>query len=483
MRRIVLLALIAFICSVIPSVSAVAVDLSDTKVFASTKIEVVQKSNKVSVYLETFRPNFDYWLTFNFPDSSKIKVSTGKPIEFLQNGSVIQVRMKTSDYLLESEVSKPVLSLSNENNQSLLEVFPAPTDIPSLKVEGIESEISNLNLLLTPSVANGQYAMAYEGQYLKFFEKFNNFVLAFRELSEGEQLSFASGSAKFAYLEKIELNRPFYTPGIWKLLDEDFEIVGRIGSFKTYGQTVYPEGHGMTSSPNGNPVVMSYVNRKVDSSWLKKPFNAPILDCVFSELKNGKELRKFSVWDWMNSNREKSRKYLDAPGERNADTTLEGSPVDFCHANSLVYSEKFESYIVSLRSLDLVMLIDKNFKKMNDLLYSEKARQHFARVVNNSQISTLENYTGQANSKFAIWSKVQNKWKISEYPLGVSLPYCGNAELLSNFKLWVAGGCANFDGNTAGVLYSLRTGKAIEIARLKLQNSSGSYRVDLFDKF
>jgi len=120
---------------------------------------------------------------------------------------------------------------------------------------------------------------------------------------------------------------------------------------------------------------------------------------------------------------------------------------------------------------------------MNDLLYSEKARQHFARVVNNSQISTLENYTGQANSKFAIWSKVQNKWKISEYPLGVSLPYCGNAELLSNFKLWVAGGCANFDGNTAGVLYSLRTGKAIEIARLKLQNSSGSYRVDLFDKF
>jgi hypothetical protein len=325
--------------------------------------------------------------------------------------------------------------------------------------------------------------MAYEGEYLKYFEKFNNFVLAFRELSEGEQLSLASGSAKFAYHEKIELNRPFYTPGVWKLLDEDFEIVGRIASFKTFGQIVYPEGHGMTASTSGNPVVMSYVYRKVDSSWLKKPFNAPILDCVFSEVKNGKELRKFSVWDWMNSNREKSQKYLDAPGERQIDNTLDGSPVDFCHANSLVYSKEFGSYIVSLRSLDLVMIIDKNLKKMNDLLYSEKARQHFARVVNNSQISTLENYTGQANSKFAIWSKVQNKWKISEYTLGVSLPYCGNAELLPNFKLWVAGGCANFDGNTAGVLYNLKNGKVVEIARLKLLNSSGSYRVDLFDKF
>jgi hypothetical protein len=391
--------------------------------------------------------------------------------------------MKTSDYLLESEINKPVLSLSNENNQVLLEVFPAPTDIPSLEIEGDESGISNLNLLLTPSVANGQYAMAYEGEYLKFFEKFNNFVLAFRELAEGEKLSFTGGSAKFAYLEKIELNRPFYTPGIWKLLNRDFEIVGRIGSFKTFGQVVYPEGHGMTSSPIGNPVVMSYVKRKVDSSWLKKPFDAPILDCVFSELKNGKELKKFSVWDWTNSNREKSRKYLDAPGERAIDTTLEGNPVDFCHANSLVYSKEFDSYIVSLRSLDLVMIIDKNLKKVNDLLYADKARQHFARVVNENQISTLDNYTGQQNSKFAVWSKVKNKWKISEYSLGVSLPYCGNAELLSNFKLWVAGGCVNFDGNTTGVLYDLKNGKAVEVARLKLLNSSGSYRVDLFDKF
>jgi hypothetical protein len=482
MRRIVLLALIAFICSVIPSVSAVAVDLSDTKVFASTKIEVVQKSNKLSVYLETFRPNFDYWLTFNFPDSSKIKVSTGKPIEFLQNGSVIQVRMKTSDYLLESEVSKPVLSLSNENNQILLEVFPAPTDIPSLKVEGNESEILKLNLLLTPRVANGQYAMAYEGEYLKFFEKFINQIWAFREISEGEQLGFPSGIAKFTYLEKIELIRPYYAPGIWKFLDEDFETVGRVGKFKTFGQAVYPEGHGMTSSPSGNPVVMSYVNRKVVSSWLKTPFNAPILDCVFSELKNGTELRKFSVWDWMNSNREKSRKYLDAPGQRTPDTTSAGSPVDFCHSNSLTYSKELNSYIVSLRSLDLVMIIDVNLKNVKDLLYAKNARQHFARTINKNQISTFNNHTNYPNSKFAIWSRVENKWKIIEYVLPISVPVCGNAELLTDRKLWVAGGCNNFDGNTAGVLYTLKTGKAIEIARLNLLNSGGTYRVDLFDK-
>ena len=483
MRKIVLLALITFMCSLLPSQSALAIDLSTTKVFASTKIETMQRPDKVSIYLEVFRPNFDYWLTFNFSDSSPKKVLQGKPIEFLQNGNVIQVRMKTADYLLESELTQSVLTLSDANNRTVLEVFPAPTDIPTIKIEGNAAEISNLNLLLTPAVAYGQYTMAFEGRFLKYFEKFSNFVLAFRELTEGEKLSFASGSAKFAYLEKIELNRPFYTPGIWKLLDEDFEIVGRIGSFKSYGQVVYPEGHGMTASPSGNPVVMSYIKRTVDSSWLKAPFNGPILDCVFSELKNGRELRKFSVWDWMNSNRDKSRKYLDAPGERAIDTTTDGNPVDFCHANSMTYSDKLDSYIVSLRSLDLVMIIDKNLKNINGLLYAEKARQHFARVLNANQITTFNNYTSQPKSKFATWSQVKGKWVISEYVLPISLPVCGNAELLPDRKLWVAGGCNNFDGNTAGVLYTLRTGKALEIGRIRLNNSSGSYRVDLFDKF
>jgi hypothetical protein len=461
-------------------VNASATDLANTKVFASTKIETESTQNQLTIYLQSFRPNFDYWLTLALPENITYSVITGNPIEYLQNGPTIQIRMKTSDLLLQSETKTPLLVLKDANGTSTIQVFPAPKDLPSIILEGSVADMKNLNYLLTPSVSNGQYAIALEYGEIKFFEKFNNFVLAFREISEGEKIYLASGNVKFAYLEKVELNRPFYTPGIWKFLDEDFEPVGRIASFEVFGQTVYPEGHGLTASPAGLPVVMSYVPRNVDSSWLKDPFKAPILDCVFSELKGGTAIRNFSVWNWMNSHREVSKKYLDGVGDRAQDLTSKGNPVDFCHANSLDFSPQLNAYLVSLRSIDLVMVIDKNLKNVNSLLYAKNARQHFARAINKNQISSFNNYTGQPNSKFAVWSKVKNVWKLKEYPLPISIPYCGNAKLLSDFKLWVAGGCANFDGNTAGVLYSLRTGKPIEIARMRLPNSGGSYRVDLY---
>jgi hypothetical protein len=183
----------------------------------------------------------------------------------------------------------------------------------------------------------------------------------------------------------------------------------------------------------------------------------------------------------MNLHRDVSKKYLNGVGDRFSDSTTKGNPIDFCHANSLDFSPELNAYLVSLRSIDLVMIVDKNLRDVNSLLYAKNARQHFARAINQHQISTFNNYTGQPISKFAIWTKVKNNWILKEINLPLSIPICANASLLTKNTLWVGGGCNNFEGNTSGILFSLRTGKPAEIGRVRLLNSSGSYRVDLFN--
>ena len=457
--------------------TAEAVDLAKTQVFSSEKVEVISSDDLVNVYMNVFRPNSDTWLTIDFPDGVVPHVSYGQTKELNISGHLLQARIQTGAFL--SEDLQPILTIADELGKTILKLYPAPKDLPQVNFEGNIAEMNKLSYLLTPSVSNGSFTMAVQSGRIKYFERFSNFVLAFRDISDSPEMRLPSGTAKYAYLEKIELTRPNYTPGIWRLLDSDFEEVGKISSFNVFNQRVYPEGHGITTSPIGTPVVMSYVSRKIDSSWLEKPYDAPVLDCVFSQLSNGKAIRSFSVWDWLNTHRATAKAIL-AAGDRVVDSTRTDKAIDYCHANSLVYSKTLKSYVVSLRNLNLVIIIDSALRNVVGQMYSPGSGQHFARVLNPNQITALGNYTSGANSKLQTWTKTGTSWNLTELNLPIKMPYCGNAEVLSSNHIWVAGGCWNFEIETAGILYSSAKLPVSEIGRFKLSNSIGSYRVDLY---
>lgn len=457
--------------------TATAVDLAKTQVRASEKIEVINSNDLVNVYMNIFRPNSDTWLTIDFPDEVVPRIASGQTKELNINGHLLQVRIQSGTYL--SENLQPILTIADALGKTILKLYPAPIDLPQVNFEGNVAEMKKLSYLLTPSVSNGSFTMAVQSGRIRYFERFSNLVLAFRDISDSPEMRLPSGTAKYAYLEKMELNRPNYTPGIWRLLDSDFEAVGKISSFSVFNQRVYPEGHGITTSPIGTPVVMSYVARRIDSSWLDKPYDAPILDCVFSQLSNGKAIRSFSVWDWLNSHRATTKAIL-ATGDRVVDFTRTDKAIDYCHANSLIYSKSLKSYVVSLRNLNLVIIIDSTLKNVVGQMYSPGSGQHFARVLNSNQITALGNYTAGVNSKLQTWTKTGTNWNLSEINFPIKLPYCGNAQVVPSNQIWVAGGCVNFEKETAGILYSSAKSPVAEIGRLKLLNSPGSYRVDLY---
>ena len=224
---------------------------------------------------------------------------------------------------------------------------------------------------------------------------------------------------------------------------------------------------------------MTYLPRTVDTGWVNKIKGNVILDCVFSQVQGGKTLRNFSLWDWANSHRDKYNSIISL-GDQAVDTTRNDKAVDFCHVNSLIYSKALNGYVASFRSLDLILVIDSKLQNVTVELYAPGARQHFARVKSATEITSLENYTGSKNSKFASWKLINGKWKLFESDLTVMLPYCGNAQYVSNETIWVGGGCVNFDNGTTGIYYSLSDTHVTEIGRVKLIGSTGTYRADLF---
>ena len=460
------------------SANSAELDLSKTVVTASEKTEIFSTNSIVSVYLSSFRPNSEYWMTFKFPKGVNPSIGAGEINNLNINGDTIELSILNGEALNSS--SSPILSIVDSKKNTVLEVYSAPKDLPQYTFEGDEQEMKKLNFLLTPSVTNGSYAMAIQAGRVRYFERFSNPVYAFTDLSDPLSMRVGNGNAKYAFLEKTELSRPRYHPGNWRLLDSSFQEIGKISKFKVFGQMVYPEGHGITTSPLRTPVVMSYVPRRVDSSWLDKPYDSSmVLDCVFSQLSNGKAIKSFSVWDWANSHRAFSKPILDL-GERMFDEKRLDKPFDFCHANSIQFDKSLNSYVVSLRNLDLVMVLDSSLKTSTYQLYSAGARQHFARVLSPSQITAIGNYTNEVNSKVQTWTKSKDIWKLTEINLPFKMSYCGNAQFLTDTRIWVGGGCDPFLTGASGILYSKASSTISEIGRLKLIGSSGSYRVDLY---
>ena len=469
----------ALIFSLLQPVQAGAlVDLSTTQVFSSEKIFTTVEGGVVNSYLQVFRPKEDIWINVMFPPGINPKLLQGETSELNINGNYVQFSITLAKSLKFNELNKKLITFGDESGNKIFNLIQNPSDLPTATIEGDTEELSKLSYLLTPVVTNGSYNLAIQGGEIIYFEKFSIFVMAFRKLDESYHY-LSSGRATYAYLEKVELNRAGYSPGIWKFLNSNFEPIGLISSLKIMGIDVLPEGHGIAISPSGQPVVMSYLPRKVDATWVTNLKSSSILDCVLTQIQGGKVVRNFSLWDWADKHREKYNLIISS-GDQGIDYSRKDNPVDFCHVNSLIYSKELNAYVASFRNLDLILIIDSRLQNVTAELYAPGARQHFARVRSATEITSLQNYTGQSKSKFASWRKADGVWKLSETELSVMLPYCGNAQYVSVTKIWVGGGCVNFDNGTTGIEYDVSSGKVNEIGRLKLVGSSGTYRADLF---
>lgn len=482
-RKITFSALAAIWLSLVTpsSVAAASIDMRDATVVASESIEVQTTQQELRVYLQNFRANNEIWLNISLPVADTLIPRGFSPREFDSTGTLTRLSFLLPPSLALTATGSKFGELVTTDGMAKVSIYLTPPDFPSWSIEGVSNSLNSKELLLNPAVGAGSYAVAISNGRIVFFQKSSTFTLGFKRISISEGIDLPSGQARYAYMERVQLSKQFYTQGIWKLLDKTFEQIGTINKPVILGKPHITEGHDIAVSPSGNAVVMAYVDRKVDSSWLEKPFKSSnVLDCVFSEIKDGKAIKTFSFWNWVNSHRSQFKKILGS-GDRAQDLLIPTQPVDFCHANSIDYSKDASGYVISLRSIDLVLQVDENLKTLQRMFYTPGARQHFAEYSSKNGYTALGNYTSSSSSKFQQWKRVGGKWKLTETPLPLLMQYCGNSQIVDYEFIWVAGGCANATKDTMGILFSRRQGQLVEVSRLKSIGTSGSYRVDIND--
>jgi len=288
-----------------------------------------------------------------------------------------------------------------------------------------------------------------------------------------------SGTPIYGYLEQKDFSVSATSPGIWRLLDSKFEAVSRINKVKTKFGSYFPEGHGMTIAPSGNPIVITAVTRTVDSSWLKRGYLLPILDCDIAEVKNGIAVKEFSFWDWAVANKAISQQFLDAMPLFNDPQNPTTSPIDICHANSLQYYKATNEFVISLRSPSLILILDSNLKVVKNVLDANNSLQHFARFKSKTEITALGNYSLDKYSKFLDFTLVNGKWQLKEIPFPVHVTYCGNTQYLDSTHIWLGGGCGTFADGVLGAIYKVNAGAMTQVGAAKMAGFNYTYRADL----
>ncbi len=458
---------------------AASANYSKADVVASESVTTLATASGVKIYLSTFRPGMSVYLNMVLHVNATLSSTSKNIVAFNNVAGNLQMELKFPTVLSTSNISQAITTFTDASGTARIQIFPMPADFPKLNLSGDKTISGNLSYLMTPTTSAGSYAIATHGLNIAFFVKSPRFIVGFRELNDSPLIPYPSGTARYGYLEQVALNNQSLSPGIWRLLDSNFEQVGRVASIDIGGTSWLPDGHGMTTAPDGNPVVMIPVTRTVDSSWLASPYPKSILDCTVAEVSNGKPVHSFSLWDWANSHQNQSKALMDA-GLRAPDPYQPNGPLDICHSNSLQYSAQLGEYLVSIRSLSIIFILDKNLSTVKQILSAPGAMQHFARFNGTDSITALGNYSNEKFSRFMNWSLVNGTWVLKEITLPIHVVYCGNTQYIDKTHIWVGGGCQAFAKNVLGILYDISGSTPVEKSRLTASAMGFSYRVDLY---
>ena len=471
--------LLALISVGSPLAKASAVDLNGITAISSENISTENSNNVFKIYLNTFRPNNEVYFEVNFHNIEALDVINDSVAMSLPASATLQLSVKSGLVLNQSLISDPIREIDDKNGNPIVQIFAAPTDFPILSFTGDTSLIKKKELLSTPVVKDGTYAIDSVGTDIRFFIKYPGNLIGFRKLTDAKAEATFSGTPIYGYLEQKDFSVSATSPGIWRLLDSKFQAVSRINEVKTKFGTVLPEGHGMTIAPSGNPVVITTVTRNVDSSWLKRRYLLPILDCDIAEVKNGVAVKEFSFWDWAVANKAISGPFLDAMPLFNDPQNPTSSPIDMCHANSLQYYKPTNEFLFSLRSPSLLLVLDSNLKIVKSVINANNALQHFARFRSKTEITALGNYSLDKISKFLDFKLVNGNWQLTEIPFPVHVTYCGNTEYLDSTHIWLGGGCGTFADGVLGAIFKVSGGAMTQVGAAKMKGFNYSYRADL----
>ena len=462
-----------------PISNAAALDINGITAISSENISTDTSSKVLKIYLNTFRPNNQVYFEVNFHNTEVLSViNDGDPLT-LPIAATLRLNVMSGPVLDQKLISAPIREIDDTHGNPIVQIFATPADFPVISFTGDTSLIKKKEILSTPVVKDGTYAIDSIGTDVKFFIKFPGNLIGFRKLTDAKAEATYSGTPIYGYLEQKDFSVSATSPGIWRLLDSKFEAVARINKVKTKFGSYFPEGHGMTIAPSGNPIVITTVTRTVDSSWLKRGYLLPILDCDIAEVKNGIAVKEFSFWDWAVANKAISQPFLDAMPLFNDPQNPTTSPIDICHANSLQYYKTTNEFIISLRSPSLILILDSNLKVVKNVLDANNSLQHFARFKSKTEITALGNYSLDKYSKFLDFTLVNGKWQLKEIPFPVHVTYCGNTQYLDSTHIWLGGGCGTFADGVLGAIYKVNAGAMTQVGAAKMAGFNYTYRADL----
>ncbi len=371
-----------------------------------------------------------------------------------------------------AELNKVYVTYHSASDNRDYWIYLNPPALHPYGFDGDTSALDSKTMLYTP----GTFVIAQKQNNILFFERTPDATYAFQKLRAPAKVS--KGTATYAYLVKTDSTRKTSEPGYWIYLDANFRAIDSTTSFTIGGAKMQPEGHDITVSAAGNPVMMSYFPRTVKSDWLATPYTPQIFDCVIAEIgKDGKPVHAFSTWDYVNGNKKAWKPILDK-SETATDTSANYSATDWCHINSINYDVKSSQYIVSYRSLDRVFLISNDFKKVNAILTAPGARQHYARMINPTTVTALGNYTSGTASKLLTWIFAKKKWTLKTDLLPLHMSYCGNINKLTATTYFVAGGCGTATPQVFGYVVSTTTSPWSLIGTVKSAHIP-PYRIEL----
>ena len=459
---------------------ASAADMSQLAVVSSEAVTVENTTELSKIYLQIFKPNETIYFKIQLNNVNPITIFDGDSPLDLPAQSSFQFSLNSGAVLAKNAIGLPIKEYRDKTGKALIQIFPTPPDFPIISLKGDTSLIAKSEILSTPVVKDGTYAVASIGTGIKFFTKSSSNLIGFRRLSDAPVAAGFGGQGVYAYLEQKDLSVTATSPGTWRILDATFNTIQKIGKVSTSYGSYFPEGHGIAISPKGDPVVIVTPTRTVDSSWLKRRYLLPVLDCDIAQIHNGKAVSEFSFWDWAVKNKAISEPLLDAMPLFNDPQNPTTSPIDICHANSLQYSKQSHSYLMSLRSPSILLIVSEDLKTVKDVIPTDSALQHYARFISPTEITALGNFTLGTVSKFLDFTLTGGKWVLKETPFPVHVIYCGNTQKLDATHIWLGGGCGAYSPGILGTIYSVKSGAMTEIGSVAMENFTYSYRADLF---